>query len=598
MFCPKCGQSLKDGSSFCKACGAPLPSTAPGAQTPGTAAPVAGALNVSTVAQAPSAGSVGTVAPPQKRRFRRGLAITAAAAVVILVVVVAVVYNIFFAPYSIDEKLFPDPVMRGAIIAQVDPDRDGKISRDEVKTITTLTIDGANRIEGLGFFPNLRVLNLSGSALVYADLADCPSLEEVIASNCPNLSQMTLGEKPLLRVLEAAYCSLADIDLSGAPALQAASLSGNPLVALAVTGNPNLTDLSVLETPLQSLDLQANTLLVNLSCEDSVVLENLDATPLHAYWVPVEYKESTDYQDSDDDSEYWVQADIDDRGNVLELYYSNDEDSSYFTYDDNNNCITAQVGSRDYELKYDERGRLTEATPKGDDTVYTCSYDAKGCLVQCREGSKSSGRTVYQYDLSYTDAGALEKIRDTTSYSGEPPYVSEWSLSYDAAGKLTSINQTKSEWDDPDNLVKYAYAYDDAGHLVSMAQTSDYSYGEETALAYDNDGKLASLELFPKNTTGYWWEYDSSDFTYNANGLATGWTQRYYENQECEYVREVTITYERVLTVCAKQPSWSMVRTNMATTPSRVTAPFPLASGINVYDFARLGIPEVCKPVS
>ena len=137
MFCPKCGTECADGAKFCPSCGAPIPSS--GAQ-PSHAAPAASAQ--------PQAAA-------PKRRHILPIAIGIGAIAVVAIVGFAI-YQMMFAPWSIDNKTFPDPSVRAAVMT-LDEDGDGKIEREAASEVQTLTISNPSEVSGLGrIFPSSR----------------------------------------------------------------------------------------------------------------------------------------------------------------------------------------------------------------------------------------------------------------------------------------------------------------------------------------------------------------------------------------------------------------------------------------------------------
>ena len=147
MFCPKCGTECADGAKFCPSCGAPIPSS--GAQ-PSQAAPAASAQ--------PQAAA-------PKRRHILPIAIGIGAIAVVAIVGFAI-YQMMFAPWSIDNKTFPDPSVRAAVMT-LDEDGDGKIEREAASEVQALTISNPSEVSGLGhIFPELTTLYIDGNSEV------------------------------------------------------------------------------------------------------------------------------------------------------------------------------------------------------------------------------------------------------------------------------------------------------------------------------------------------------------------------------------------------------------------------------------------------
>ena len=150
MFCPRCGEKNPDGAKFCAACGAPF------------ARPAAGSSPAST--------------PAPARRAPVTAIVAAVAAVLVAGGAAFGVWLAFFSPWPIDEGNFPDPALRAAVATTADTDHDGQLSRDEGRAVTSLSVEGATSLEGLGrHFPNLAQITVTGSALTSLDVSDLPA---------------------------------------------------------------------------------------------------------------------------------------------------------------------------------------------------------------------------------------------------------------------------------------------------------------------------------------------------------------------------------------------------------------------------------------
>lgn len=95
MFCPKCGAKNEDGTKFCSSCGAPL-------SDPGIGA-------------AGNTDTTGAAGGTSSSAANKGLFIMAGGAVVVIALVAVVVCHLFFAPWQIDERNFPDAAVRNVV---------------------------------------------------------------------------------------------------------------------------------------------------------------------------------------------------------------------------------------------------------------------------------------------------------------------------------------------------------------------------------------------------------------------------------------------------------------------------------------------------
>ena len=183
MFCPSCGEKNPDGAKFCAKCGASL-------------APAAGSTAAPAQQAAPAA------APTPCRHVPIVAIIVAVVAV--LGAIGAGVWFAFFSPWPIDENSFPDPALRAVVAATADTDHNGELSRDEGRALTTLSVEGATSIEGLGgYFPNLAQLTVTGGTLTSLDVSDLPALASLDAASEAAALARRLGQPRARRAARA-----------------------------------------------------------------------------------------------------------------------------------------------------------------------------------------------------------------------------------------------------------------------------------------------------------------------------------------------------------------------------------------------------------
>ena len=547
MFCTKCGTENPDEARFCGACGSEMPvipiaspvstpevvettaeaavpmptptaSAAPAAPAP--AAPAAPAMATPPAPAAPAmvAPAVPAAAPVaapvpamsavpgvptqlQPKRTNRVI-IRLVAAVAVLAVAVFAIYSLFFAPYNIDDKTFPDYSLRHAVLTQFDYDGDGKLTRDEAKRVTVLDLSGSGiaSLEGLQLFENLQKLNLSGtSALIQADFS---KIKNVI-----------------------------DLDLSN-----------SALISADVGALTNLQSLHARGAHFADIDLSKNTRLANLVLNDNVYVTGLEATNLREQYL-LSQVEGEGYAGAYDGQgggggvdKYAYEFTYDDAGNLTsrntrnESTYNGKTDTynygARFTYQNGKLATASTTGSSstDVTYNYDEKGNMTSArstyhgSSSNSVTNYTLRYDANNVLTEADVSySSSSQHGVFKYN----DAG--QYLGKTVSYSGNTNDQSS-SIVYDNAGRISSISTPwmamefsyndsgqlttkKTYW--INNGVKsstptvIAFSYDDAGRVVSA--TREYKYDTSStkitsSVEYDTHGNVARVTKRSEST--------------------------------------------------------------------------------------------------
>lgn len=356
MFCPRCGEKNPDGAKFCAACGAPF--------------------------ARPAAGPGPASAPAPARRAT----VAAIVAVVVAVLVVGSaafgVWLAFFSPWPIDEGNFPDPALRAAVAATADTNHDGQLSRGEGRAVTSLSVEGATSLEGLGrHFPNLAQITVTGSALTSLDVSDLPALTGIDAAS----------------------------------------------------------------EPLAALDVSANAALGALRVPDSTQVSGLESTKLHESWVPASVEERYDtgyaitYAVERDAQGRVTARSAGDGDNSTRWEYTYDE-QGHLAAEQESTSAYGYDYSTTTTFAYDANGRLAEQ--ESNDGMYAryFTYDDAGNLVQAEETDQTLGR-VYQTTTYERDAaGNLTRVSATSSYD-EPAPVS---FAYDDAGRLTSASATLS----------------------------------------------------------------------------------------------------------------------------------------------------------
>ena len=532
MFCTKCGNEMPDGSKFCTKCGAAFGGGAASEAPTGAAALSSGAR-----------------LSPRKVKM---VAVIAAAAVAVAGVSFAI-WAVFFAPYDIDESRFPDPVLRQAILDQVDPDGDGKVARDEAAAVESLSVDGASNVAGLGIFPNLKALALSGEALRSVDVADRTALESLSAEGCVQLAEVILGEKPALRVFLAPNAEIANIDLSRAPALETLDLEGSPLPELALGACTGLASLNVRGTALTALDLSDNGVLSELLVDDAVRLDNLDATPLHEHWAVSSFTRAVPDLGDIEGYEVRAEGEFDDAGRLIALStYPYDQEERYeYSYDEAGRLVAMDDSGTNgspavhWDVSYDEAGRLSQASSDMGDR-YTVRYGANGLPETCRVvvGQGGASTLVFSYD---TD-GRLA----SWSHRYEGGNDSVLVVAYGDDGRISSVSSPDAdsfeakaygvERNGDGEPVRVSYRW---GHYGSYAQT----------MSYTDSGTLSdAVREVEANTGVMHWSFptvSSTSFEYDDRGRLVKWQPQYGDTASDGAAKsgECTLSYKRFVTL-------------------------------------------------
>ena len=180
---------------------------------------------------------------------------------------------------------FPDDNFRNWILEQ-DYGKDGKLTEDEIKNITSISVNEKNisTLKGIEFFTSLDYLNCSYNQLTSLDVSKNTAL---IGLYCYD-NQLTV------------------LDVSQNIALTTLSCASNQLTSLDVSKNTALTYLHCASNQLTSLDISKNTALTELYCYRNQIKEK----------AMDELISSLPYNSSDNIYKFYVISTTDDEGNV------------------------------------------------------------------------------------------------------------------------------------------------------------------------------------------------------------------------------------------------------------------------------------------
>ncbi|WP_379963915.1 T9SS type A sorting domain-containing protein [Epilithonimonas sp. UC225_85] len=170
----------------------------------------------------------------------------------------------------------------------VDSSKDGQIQVSEAEAFTGVFTINSNitKLGGIEYFKNLtrlgiysspittldisqntklQYLEIKQSKLASVNIATNTDLTTVVLNNNSLLTQLTIGSKPQLQLLNIMYNKLVSVDVSLCPKLAAFYMTDNKLTTLDVSQNPRLAELNVGANLLTSLDLSNNSRLTYLA---------------------------------------------------------------------------------------------------------------------------------------------------------------------------------------------------------------------------------------------------------------------------------------------------------------------------------------------
>lgn len=220
-----------------------------------------------------------------------------------------------------DSELFPDPALRQYISDTIDIDKNGKLSDQEIDSVTHLegfSGYGITSLQGLeifhnaqsidasnagiaelfrtytdgGFFssadafPDLVSINLSGNALTELRLSgSCQELQEL---NCSNNQLTSIGIKKQtgLRILDFSNNQIGgEIDLTDHRNLTSLNCSFNQLDTLSLSSS--VTDLNCANNVLTDIWFESKPLLSSLYCQNNQLVDVRAGSGIAWSYVPL-----------------------------------------------------------------------------------------------------------------------------------------------------------------------------------------------------------------------------------------------------------------------------------------------------------------------
>ena len=187
---------------------------------------------------------------------------------------------------KINSTNFPDEEFRKYISKNIDRNKDGVLSKAEIKKVTEIKLEHYdeagneyvyNDLTGIGVFTELKRLECeSQKSLSKLDLHKNTKLEFVECDN-NGIKELNVSQLTKLKELCCSYNKLTKLDVSKNVKLEILACMSNNLTGLDLRKNTKLVELSCSSNKLTKLDLTKNTKLHDLWC-DSNKLTKLDVS--------------------------------------------------------------------------------------------------------------------------------------------------------------------------------------------------------------------------------------------------------------------------------------------------------------------------------
>jgi len=167
---------------------------------------------------------------------------------------------------AIDEKNFPDYTFRNYVAKNLDPDKNGYLSDEELDAVKLINLTGIRfafngpGVKGIGYFTSLKYLVCDNCGLSSLDLSNNEQLEQLSAPGNEFYSGLDLSQNVLLTNLYCSKSKLSKLDLSANTKINIVDCSDNQLTELDLSNNSSLSSLKIFRNKIRG---EAMSKLVN-----------------------------------------------------------------------------------------------------------------------------------------------------------------------------------------------------------------------------------------------------------------------------------------------------------------------------------------------
>jgi len=181
---------------------------------------------------------------------------------------------------KIDKKHFPDAKFRKYVKTNFDKNKDGALSKAEIKAVKKIDVhyDGIASLKGVELFTNLTDLDCSYNKLASLDVRKNTRLKRLVC-NGNKLTKLDVGKNTQLENLDCYNNKLKTLDVSKNTRLKNLDCSYNKLTMLDMGKNTRLKKLICCNNKLTKLDVTKSTGLKELNCFNNK-LKSLNVEPL------------------------------------------------------------------------------------------------------------------------------------------------------------------------------------------------------------------------------------------------------------------------------------------------------------------------------
>ena len=202
------------------------------------------------------------------------------------------------AGVALNEQNFPDEMFRQYVASSFDTNSDNVLSAEEINAVERIDLDAyslpgtVKSAKGIEYFTELKSFRNWENGLEELDLSQNTKLERVLChmaklttldvqnntnlvmlrvNYTPTLTELNMGNLPLLEELDFSATQILSLDVSHSPRLKILSCNLTPISKLDLSNNTELLDLSLGESGISELDVSHNTKLERLIVSETEI---------------------------------------------------------------------------------------------------------------------------------------------------------------------------------------------------------------------------------------------------------------------------------------------------------------------------------------
>lgn len=303
----------------------------------------------------------------------------------------------------ITEKIFPDANFRTYITENIDTDKDGLLSSEEIAAVTSINVHGKgiSDLSGIKYFTELTELDLTNNNLTSIDISALSKLTILSVYNNTKLASLNLSGNPALEQLNISFCtSLRSLNLSNNINLMSLEAAGCVLTSLDLShsgagliyGSHSSTYIEHCGVGYVNMNLLGDVTRMEITSggtmgSDGWLLLDPNAADDYGYiWIRYNYDTGNEY----DELPVEIRVHHDDFSHTYVANTTSKDATHHYTQwcetcrTGNEEAVVAHTIKYNYTTKYTDSQHKEYCTVCGYYVIETCTYSSE-CDEVCSE---------------------------------------------------------------------------------------------------------------------------------------------------------------------------------------------------------------------